>query len=55
MNFYTLLIVFCCLALVIGAILVILQSAKKFKLTATQKEKIRLREQEQRKKDKDNE
>ena len=48
------LIVFCCLALALGALMLILRSAKKFRLTEDQLKKIKARELEQQQKDKAN-
>lgn len=55
MNLTILLLIFCCLAIVIGAIYTIKQSANKFILSKEQKEKIQRRETEQQLKDKLNE
>lgn len=52
MNIYNFLLIFLCLALIVGAVMLIFQSARKFKLTDEQRRKIKKREAEQRKKDK---
>ncbi len=49
----TYLLIFACFAIVIGALMLILQSAKKFKLTDEQLKKIKQREQQQSLKDKE--
>jgi len=46
-----LLLIFCCGTLIVGAVMTIYQSAKKFKLTEQQMINIKNREQEQQKKD----
>lgn len=51
MNLEIILLVFCCLAIVVGAIMTIRKSANKFILTEDQKKKIQQREIEQQHKD----
>lgn len=55
MELEVLLLIFCCLAIVIGAIMTVRKSANKFILSEEQKKKIKKREIEQRQKDKLNE
>ncbi|WP_083601904.1 DUF2897 family protein [Thalassotalea sp. PP2-459] len=55
MNIYSYLLIFLCLAFIVGAVMVIFQSARKFKLTDEQRKNIKIREAEQRKKDKQEE
>jgi uncharacterized membrane protein YqgA involved in biofilm formation len=52
MNLTILLLIFCCLAVVIGSIMTIRKSANKFILSDEQKKKIKQREIEQQQKDK---
>ena len=55
MELEALLLIFCCLAIVVGAIMTIRKSAQKFILTKEQKKRIQQREMEQQQKDKINE
>lgn len=53
MNIEVIVIIISCIALVIGAIMMIKKSAKSFKLTEKQLQKIKHREAEQQLKDKE--
>ena len=51
MNLTIILIIICCFALIIGAAITLIHSAKKFKLSAKQQQDIKEREIAQQKKD----
>ncbi len=51
MDITSILLIFCCLAIIIGAVMTLRHSAKKFKLTDEQLKKVKERADEQQLKD----